>query len=99
MPGSVTPIKSHEQEYCWLRDVTDAGPVIGFYAGRTIAEQVVDVFGNSYVFCGIASRARDGKFDVADLRAGEFILPPGLVYRRDVSGKRWWKSVARVITA
>ncbi len=71
MPGTFAPIKSHELECSILHDVTDVGPVIGFYAGKTIAEQVVDVFGNSYVFCGIASRARNGKFDVADLRAGE----------------------------
>jgi len=29
--------------------------------------------------CG--SRRRDGRFDVASLRAGEFIVEPGLVYR------------------
>jgi hypothetical protein len=96
MPGPFAPVRNHELEYSLLRDVTDAGPVIGFYAGKTIAERVVDEFGRSYVFCGIASRSRNGKFDVATLAAGEFILRPGLVYRYDQPEKRWWSSVGDV---
>jgi hypothetical protein len=58
-----------------------AGPTIGLYRGLPIAERVVDQFGRRFFYVGLASRRRDGRFDVASLRAGEFIVEPGLVYR------------------
>ncbi len=68
-------------EYSIMVEPRPAGPTIGLYRGLPIAERVVDQFGRRFLYVGLASRRRDGRFDVASLRAGEFIVEPGLVYR------------------
>lgn len=74
--------RSFSVEYAILRDVRPAGPVIGFYAGQPIADCVVDSFGELWVYRGVAGRTTQGAFDMAMLGPGEFIVLPGLVYRR-----------------
>ncbi len=68
-------------EYSMMVEPRPSGPTIGLYRGLPIAERVVDQFGRRFLYVGLASRRRDGRFDVASLRAGEFIVEPGLVYR------------------
>jgi len=68
-------------EYSLIVEPRAEGAVIGYFAGETINECVVDTFGRRFSFVGLASRRRDGRFDVAQLQAGEFIAEPGLVYR------------------
>lgn len=68
-------------EYSILVDPKPAGPTIGNYAERAFSEFVRDAFGRLFVYAGIAPRRSDGQFDDGALRPGEFIVPPGLIYR------------------
>lgn len=68
-------------EYSILQDPRPIGPSIGSYSGKEFAEFVRDAFGRIFVYSGIASRQRDGRLTAEDLGTGEFIVPPGLVYR------------------
>jgi hypothetical protein len=68
-------------DYSVIVDPQPEGAVIGYFAGKPISEQVVDMFGRHFTYVGVASCRRDGDFDVDHLRAGEFIAEPGLVYR------------------
>jgi hypothetical protein len=63
-----------------LRNVTPAGPVIGKYADTPVREIVRDEWGRSYRYAGVTVQNR-GSFDPTMLRDGEFILPPGIIYR------------------
>ena len=67
-----------------LDQVTGLGKCIGSFRGQPIHEFVKDQFGREYEYVGAAPRMYDGAFDPAALREGEFILPPGLIYRRQV---------------
>ena len=55
---------------------------MGFYADQEIPELIVDEFGRRFVYAGVAPRKFNGVFDVDALATGEFIVRPGLVYRR-----------------
>src|SRR5271169_4519880 len=68
-------------EFSMVVEPHTAGPVIGVYRGLPFAEQVVDQFGRRFAYVGVACRRRDGQFDLASLRPGEFIVEPGLAYR------------------
>jgi hypothetical protein len=68
-------------EYSFIQDPRPIGPPIGSYGGKDFAEFVRDAFGRVFVYSGIASRRRDGRLIAEDLRTGEFIILPGLVYR------------------
>ncbi len=70
-------------EYLILANPRPDGPVIGLYLGRSIASAVIDYFGRRYVFSGIASRKRNGQYDVDGLTRGERLVEPGLVYCYD----------------
>lgn len=63
-----------------LADVQFAGAEIGYLADRPIREAVIDGDGLRYRFVGVAPRLASGGFDVLALRAGEWIVQPGLVY-------------------
>ena len=65
-----------------------AGPVIGFYRDRPIAERVVDLFGRRFTYAGVISRRRDGQFDVERLKSGQFIAEPGIVYDLEAGASR-----------
>jgi len=68
-------------EYSMIIEPRAEGAVIGYFAGKPISESVVDCFGRRFSYVGLASRQRNGQFDVAQLKVGEFIAEPGLVYR------------------
>src|ERR1035441_8416285 len=59
-------------EYSILVEPRPAGPAIGVYAGLPITERVVDLFGRRFSYVGVACRRRDGQFEVASLKPGEF---------------------------
>lgn len=81
MPIAVAK-RRFEIEYSILHDVRPAGPCIGYYCGKAITEAVTDQFGHVLIFAGVALRTDDGDFDIGALAPGEFILEPGLIYRR-----------------
>jgi hypothetical protein len=70
-------------EYFILANLREQGAIIGRLAGHPIADTVVDTSGLRYHFVGVAPRDRSGRFDVEALRAGEWIVQPGLVYAVD----------------
>jgi hypothetical protein len=82
-------------EYFLLHDAKPTGPSVGIYANRDIPASVVDDFGRRYLFSGIAPRQGNGQFDLDALRAGEFILKPGLVYRMEHLPRNWIESLFR----
>ena len=65
-----------------------AGPVIGFYHERPIAERVIDLFGRRFAYAGIIGRRRDGQYDVERLKSGQFIAEPGIVYDLEAGASR-----------
>lgn len=64
-----------------LRNVMPAGPVIGKYADTPVRETVRDEWGRSYRYAGITAAKRNGTYDPNVLQDGEFVLPPGIIYR------------------
>jgi hypothetical protein len=70
-------------EYLILTDPKPDGPIVGYYGGCPIAAAVVDYFGRRYVYAGIASRRRNGQYDIDALGHGDWLVEPGLIYRRD----------------
>lgn len=83
-----THLDTRVAEYSLIVEPRAEGAVIGYFAGQPISEGVVDAFGRRFSYVGLASRRRDGQFDVAQLKAGEFIAEPGLVYRLITSNSR-----------
>jgi hypothetical protein len=73
--------RSPSIEYLMLADPKPDGPTVGFFRGSAIAAAVVDYFGRRYVFAGIATRGRNGKYDAEALGRGERLVEPGLIYR------------------
>jgi hypothetical protein len=68
-------------EYSMIVEPRAEGAVIGYFADEPISESVVDTFGRHFSYVGLACRRRDGLIDVTQLKAGEFVAEPGLVYR------------------
>jgi hypothetical protein len=68
-------------EYSILQNAKPAGPAIGRLDGNEFSEFVSDEFGRIFVYSGVAPRLGNGEFDDAALKDGEFIVPPGLIYR------------------
>jgi hypothetical protein len=73
-------------EYSILQGAEPAGPIIGNYADKGFAEFVRDEYGRLFVYAGLAPRRRDGRFNDEALKPGEFIVLPGLIYRRKGRG-------------
>jgi hypothetical protein len=79
--------RSVPTEYFILANLQSEGTTIGHLAGRPIPETVVDASGHCYRFAGVAPRDADGRFNIDSLRAGEWIVQPGLVYLMEESAR------------
>jgi hypothetical protein len=75
--------KDRPVDYFILVDPEPDGPMIGTYNNHPIAAAVKDAFGRRYLYVGVATRRRDGQFDVTTLAQGEWFSPRGLVYRME----------------
>ena len=62
-------------------DITDKGPSIGTYLDRDIPEWF-DKAGERFIYDRIAVNDTDGATPLAQLRPDEFVVAPGLIYRR-----------------
>lgn len=89
----VTRHSPHILEYAVLYNTTPEGPVIGRLDDCEFSEFVLDEFGRRFAYSGVAPRLSTGQFDDAALQDGEFIVPPGLIYKyRGKADKRHWLS-------
>jgi hypothetical protein len=61
--------------------ITDTGPAIGTYRGRKIAEWI-DRAGERFLYDRPAVEDADGGVPLSQLRSDEFVVAPGLIYRR-----------------
>jgi hypothetical protein len=68
-------------EYSILHNTKPMGPPIGKLAGNDFSEIICDEFDRLFVFSGVAPRRSNGQFDEDALKKGEFIVPPGLIYK------------------
>jgi hypothetical protein len=76
---------SREQpvEYFILVEPRADGPVVGNYNGHPIAAAVRDCYGRRFTYAGVASRLRNGAYDVEALSPGEWFVQPGLIYQME----------------
>jgi hypothetical protein len=89
MPGAINP-PDRPIEYVLLRHVTPAGPTMGYLGDHAIRARVIDEHGRRFAYAGVAPRRWNGSLDRDALTPGEFILPPGLVYRIErAPASRW----------
>src|SRR5581483_6950255 len=87
--------KNRPVDYSILVDPRADGPIIGTLNEHPIPAAVRDAFGRRYLYVGVASRLRDGRYDVKTLSPGEWFARPGLVYRSESSDTGgllgWWR--------
>jgi hypothetical protein len=69
-----------------LHNVKPLGPVIGLYADAPIHEHIRDDAGRKYGYAGVACQTRRGQYDCTQLATGEFVVPPGIIYREVDTG-------------
>jgi hypothetical protein len=79
----IAAIQQDQIDYHIVFEPRPDGPLIGFFGGQPIAAAVLDYFGRRFIYDGVATRRRDGQYDLRSLRPGEWIVEPGLVYRID----------------
>jgi hypothetical protein len=65
-----------------LRHVEPLGASKGLYAGEPLYDRVRDRDGTHYAYVSVTTGFDSRKFDFTQLAPGEFVLPPGIVYRR-----------------
>jgi hypothetical protein len=68
--------------YHILIDPLPDGTVIGAFQGRPIPAVVIDSGGRRYEFAGLMPRNGTGEYDLSALARDEWIVEPGLIYRR-----------------
>lgn len=76
-------MRSFPTEYFILTHVAADGPAAGYLGSLPIAARIRDQWGQRYVYCGLAPRRANGAFNLDLVQAGEWIVEPGLLYRRD----------------
>ena len=81
-PARTQPL-SLPLEYYILAEWHPSPNVIGELNGKPIHECIIDDRGKTLRFAGIAPRSRNGTYNVACLRDGEWIVQPGLIYATD----------------
>jgi hypothetical protein len=79
--------RSRPVDYFMLQEPHGEGPSVGSFAGQAISERIIDYLGQCYRFAGIAPRLGDGRYDVDALRAGEWLVEPGLIYASETGGR------------
>jgi hypothetical protein len=72
-----------------VQDAKAVGPSVGSYDGREIPATIVDRFGRRYAYVGLAPRGWDGGLDPDALGPGEYVVLPGLLYRREDAKPGW----------
>lgn len=78
-----------------LHNVKPIGASIGYYGDQEIFQTVIDDAGRNFVYAGIAPRKWNGFPDAQALASDEFIVQPGLVYRRMRTTTSWFRWLAR----
>lgn len=85
MPANLRIYGLADQEFRILRGTKPIGPVIGHLADAPLYESVEDEWGRRYHYAGICELNKSANHSksrfVSVLRLGEFILPPGIIYK------------------
>lgn len=81
MPHSVYEERRPFTAFRVMLSAKPAGPVIGRFADQAFHELIRDEWDRVYAYAGITSCTRDGQYDCTHLGEGEFVLPPGIIYR------------------
>ncbi|MDY0883501.1 hypothetical protein ACFPL7_11120 [Dongia soli] len=68
-------------EYYMLVGAQPEGNVVCFFREKPVTDVVRDERGYRYIFAGLAPRKDDGSYDVRNMRDGEVIVEPGLIYQ------------------
>lgn len=68
-------------EYFMLVGAQPEGDVVCFFREKPVTDVLKDERGYRYVFAGVAPRKYDGSYDVRNMRNGEVIVEPGLIYQ------------------
>lgn len=69
-------------EYYTLYESRPCGPLIGTYRGQPIPSEIMDEYGRRYAYAGLAPRQTNGMVATESLGHNEWLIKPGLVYRR-----------------
>lgn len=85
---SQPPSRNLPIEYYVLSEWHAAPEIIGTFNDAPIPACIIDDRGKSLHFAGIAPKARNGAYNVACLREGEWIVRPGLIYADDRTDNR-----------
>lgn len=64
--------------------IIEHGPSVGEYRGRSIPAYIVDAGGVRSDYVGVAVET-DGAVELAQLKADECVIAPGLIYKRSHS--------------
>jgi hypothetical protein len=78
-------------DFLHLQNAQPAGPSLGTLGGEDIPESVIDQFGKTYTYVGLAPRRWGGAIDGDALANGEFLFRSGLVYRLVTLRSHWWQ--------
>jgi hypothetical protein len=90
----VLSFQTRPVDFLIIHEPRSNGKLLGTFGGCDISEFVLDQFGHRYEYVGLASRRWNGNFDGEVLRAGEFIVEPGLVYKRlKPDGRKYGKLI------
>jgi hypothetical protein len=84
------------REYFVLRNMKPVGPEIGRLGEALLHEVLEDQWGRHYRYVGVCASARGAWED--RLNPGEFILPPGVVYRMLSGAKTGRRKRSRFVT-
>lgn len=57
------------------------GEVVCFLGEKPVTDVIKDERGHRYVFAGLVPRKCDGSYDLRNMRDGEVIVEPGLIYQ------------------
>ena len=66
-----------------MSQIVKKGAIIGQYENQPIHDVLVYADGRILRFSHVAPVERDGTINLSNLSAGDFLVSPGLVYRRD----------------
>ena len=82
LAGSIQ--RSRLRERVALTHARSEGQVLGRFRDSPIAAVIVDDAGRRYCYAGVMPSKASGQYELEKLAPEEWIVSPGLVYRREI---------------